>query len=74
MNTLITILLLPFLGLTQSGINADAKQLAYHEFSLNDRYANTYVNDVFKDNILLTLDYATGGKIDPSTAPVVFIK
>jgi hypothetical protein len=31
--------------------------LASHSFSLEDRYANTFVDDVFKDNILLTLAY-----------------
>lgn len=33
---------------------------ATHTMSLNDRYGNTYVNDVFKDNILLTLSYLRG--------------
>ena len=31
--------------------------LAKHSFSLENRYGNEYVNDVFKDNILLTLNY-----------------
>lgn len=30
------------------------------EYSLSDRYGNTFVNDVFKDNILLTLAYLRG--------------
>lgn len=34
--------------------------LAKHEISLQGRYNNTFVNDVFKDNILLTLAYTTG--------------
>jgi hypothetical protein len=34
--------------------------LATHSFSLEDRYSNTFVNDVFKDNILLTLAYMDG--------------
>jgi hypothetical protein len=34
--------------------------LATKSFSLEDRYGNTYVNDVFKDNILLTLAYLGG--------------
>ena len=34
--------------------------LATHSFSLEDRYGNTFVNDVFKDNILLTLAYMDG--------------
>lgn len=34
--------------------------LASHSFSLEDRYNNSFVNGVFKDNILLTLDYMSG--------------
>ena len=34
--------------------------LATHDFSLEDRYGNGFVNDVFKDNILLTLAYMGG--------------
>lgn len=34
--------------------------LSEKEYSLSDRYANTYVNDVFADNILLTLAYMRG--------------
>ncbi len=37
-----------------------AKTLASHTMPLNDRYGNTFVNDVFKDNILLTLKYLNG--------------
>lgn len=36
---------------------AETHVLAKHEFSLEDRYAVPSVNDVFKDNILLTLHY-----------------
>lgn len=39
--------------------------LARHEFSLEERYHNEQVNNVFKDNILLTIRYATGEKINP---------
>jgi hypothetical protein len=35
-------------------------ELASHTFSLENRYANEYVNGVFKDNILLTLKYMNG--------------
>jgi hypothetical protein len=31
--------------------------LASHSFSMNDRYDNSFVNEVFKDNILLTLNF-----------------
>ncbi|SRR5258706_4821851 len=34
--------------------------LATHSFSMNDRYGNEFVNNVFKDNILLTLSYLSG--------------
>jgi len=34
--------------------------LATHSMSLDKRYGNTFVNDVFKDNILLTLNYLDG--------------
>jgi len=34
--------------------------IATHEMPLNDRYANTFVNEVFDDNILLTLAYLRG--------------
>jgi len=33
---------------------------------LNDRYANTFVSDIFKDNILLTLHYMDGSVISGS--------
>lgn len=34
--------------------------LAQHEMSLDNRYSNQFVNDVFKDNILLNLAYLDG--------------
>ncbi len=34
--------------------------MASHEMSLENRYGDIYVNDVFKDNILLTLKYLDG--------------
>lgn len=34
--------------------------LASVDYSLNDRYHNKFVNDVFADNILLTLSYMSG--------------
>lgn len=36
------------------------RTLASRTFSLNQRYGNAFVNDVFKDNILLTLRYMDG--------------
>jgi hypothetical protein len=40
--------------------------LASRSFSLENRYGNEYVNDVFKDNILLTLNYMNGTVKDKS--------
>lgn len=40
--------------------------LAFHEISLENRYNNAFVNDVFKDNILLNIAYMKGG-IDKSS-------
>ena len=36
------------------------KVLAQATYSLSNRYSNSYVNDVFADNILLTLAYMSG--------------
>jgi len=36
------------------------KILAQENYSLSNRYSNAYVNDVFADNILLTLAYMSG--------------
>lgn len=48
---------------------ASVKPLAKVEYSLSDRYSNSYVSNVFADNILLTLAYMdgrakTGTKVD----------
>lgn len=43
------------------------RPLAQHEFSLNNRYKNPFVNNVFKDNVLLTINYTTGAKINPKS-------
>src|SRR6266550_1715149 len=39
--------------------------LAHHEMSLNTRYQNKIVNDVFKDNILLDIAYMAGKVENP---------
>jgi hypothetical protein len=39
---------------------AESVTLASRSFSMEDRYNNTFVNNVFKDNILLTLNYMDG--------------
>ena len=64
LNFLSALLFFPFILSGLPASNVVDKTLAQHEFSLNDRYGNSYVNDVFKDNILLTVDYATGKKVD----------
>lgn len=38
-------------------------------YSLTDRYGNTFVNDVFSDNILLTLAYMSGVAKEGSPVP-----
>lgn len=46
-----------------SGLPVEAPHiqiLAQKEYSLSDRYGNSYVNNVFSDNILLTLAYMRG--------------
>jgi len=41
--------------------------LASHQMSLNQRYTTASVNNVFRNNILLTLAYMTGRVTDPAT-------
>lgn len=48
----------PSLGV--QGYSLVPKTLASRSFSLNERYGNSFVNGVFKDNILLTLRYMDG--------------
>ncbi len=40
--------------------SVNTKQLASEQISLEKRYGNSYVNDVFKDNILLNVAYLSG--------------
>jgi len=40
--------------------------LAEHQFSLEKRYDNSYVNDVFKNNILLNIAYLKGKTTSPN--------
>lgn len=42
---------------------AQPTELGSQSFSLEKRYADTFVNDVFKDNILLTLAYMRGVQV-----------
>lgn len=63
---LIGLLFLSSLTKTQLPIRQHPAPLAEHEFSLDKRYNNSFVNNVFRDNILLTLNYAAGKKLNPA--------
>ncbi|HUD45123.1 MAG TPA: VanW family protein [Patescibacteria group bacterium] len=66
--TFILALIMAFLPLAHAQIALpEPKVLAVHEFSLEDRYPVASVNDVFKDNILLAIDYTEGLKINPNS-------
>jgi hypothetical protein len=54
--------MLSLAGTTNTSAADFSKQytLSQDNFSLEKRYDNTFVNDVFKDNILLTLKYLNG--------------
>lgn len=55
------IALLIHLALYQPQVKAASSVvLASHSFPMTDRYNNSFVNDVFKDNILLALNYMSG--------------
>ena len=49
---------------TPQALGASRVELAERHFSLENRYGNEFVNDVFKDNILLTLRYLEGSVDD----------
>lgn len=60
---LLIVVLLSLLNFIPYGQNKEEPQiniLSNRQMSLERRYSNKYVNDVFKDNILLTLAYASG--------------
>ncbi len=62
---LLSFLFVPFLANNNTAIiKNNVQTLATHEFSLEDRYQNTSVNTVFKDNILLAINYTTDSTID----------
>ena len=44
----------------QAPTDVSSVVLASHSFSMANRYGNEFVNTVFKDNILLTLNYLNG--------------
>lgn len=45
--------------------SANGNLLSERKMSLKTRYADSHINGVFKDNILLTLNYLAGKEIDP---------
>lgn len=53
------LLILALSGSPLNGVSATVP-LASHTMSLNNRYGNEFVNTVFKDNILLTMEYMEG--------------
>ena len=64
--TLFSLIILPFISSgSMPAVVPAVKTLAVHEISLEDSYSNSYVNNVFKDNILLAVNYATDNKITP---------
>jgi hypothetical protein len=55
------VLLLVHLAIWKPQVEAASSVvLASHSMSMNNRYDNTFVNDVFKDNILLSVHYMAG--------------
>ncbi len=60
-NILTNIIAAAMILLINPGVNVVPKALSEVSYSLSNRYSNTFVNDVFSDNILLTVAYL-GGK------------
>lgn len=65
LDIIISFIFFPFLIHGQPIIVNNVEPLAVREFSLENRYADAFVNDVFKDNILLTVKYLSGEKVGP---------
>lgn len=65
LGTLISFIFFPFLIQGQPVVVNSPEPIAVRQFSLEQRYADSFVNTVFKDNILLTIKYLAGEKIDP---------
>jgi hypothetical protein len=61
---LFTFLILSF---SHPRVNAPSRVLSARAFSLEDRYGVKSVNDVFRDNILLTLAYTRGAVSEKTT-------
>ena len=54
------ILIFLSIGLTSPAVSSMGQPLGSKEFSLENRYADSFVNKVFKDNILLDIAYMSG--------------
>lgn len=63
---LVSLLFLSFILKDQIIMANTSQVLASREFSLGKRYEDSFVNNVFKDNILLTIDYISGKKVNPA--------
>jgi hypothetical protein len=59
-NTLLALTMLVSTVAKQPEMVAPEAVLATHSFSMQNRYGNEFVNTVFKDNILLTINYMAG--------------
>lgn len=61
-NTIVGIVVAATVFFSGSPVMPTNRVITEANYSLTNRYSNTYVNDVFTDNILLTLAYL-GGKV-----------
>lgn len=56
----IILMSLIFIFCTATSVSAGNTSMAMHEISLNNRYGNESVNNIFKNNILLSMAYISG--------------
>lgn len=66
-NTIVGIVVAATVFLSGQPVVTNNNVITEANYSLTNRYSNTYVNDVFTDNILLTLAYL-GGKVKKGEA------
>lgn len=59
-NTLILALAIAMSPVSIPATGSPSMVIASEQMNMNQRYGNIFVNDVFKDNILLTLNYMNG--------------
>ncbi|OGK21300.1 hypothetical protein A3C23_02215 [Candidatus Roizmanbacteria bacterium RIFCSPHIGHO2_02_FULL_37_13b] len=60
--TILILVILSLISLVCPMVSNSNKTLSQATYSLSNRYSNSYVNDVFSDNILLTIAYM-GGRV-----------